>query len=202
MKQYLAFIFLILSIGLVYADTIQDTTIHLKIYNTTLEFTNPDYSGNNQNVSLTINNSLINLFEQDFSILFIKNETVDKSIVEKYAECIAAKGACETEKSQFNMAWSNCKIDLETCNSNNNQSVKDQLSSCISEKQRLQIDLESETKKYTDCDTARKGTSNTWIFAGLGGGGIVFVIMMFVTGKWGNQGKDKSEEEFNPQRGM
>jgi hypothetical protein len=201
MKQYLAFIFLILCTTSVLADPIQSTTVHVKIYNTTLEFSNPDYSGNNKNISLTINDSMINLQDLDFPILFIKNETVDKSTVDKYADCIAAKGACETEKAQFNMAWNGCKIDLSTCQSNNNQSVKDSLNSCELDRQKVQLDLESKSKDLTDCTDEQKTTGNSKFVWAIGGALIGFVATMFITGKWGSQNKDKSQEEFNAQRG-
>lgn len=201
MKQYLAFIFLILSMGLVMADTIEDTSVHVKLYNTTLEFTNPDYTANNKIVNFTITNGSVDLNEYDFAILFIKNESVDKTLAEQYADCIAAKGACDVEKSQFNMGWNICKSDLATCTNNNNESVKQNLNDCNLDKQKMQLDLDAKTKDLNTCNEDIKGNSNSKFIWAAGGGLIVFLIMMFVTGKWGNQNKDKSQEEFNPNRG-
>jgi hypothetical protein len=201
MKQYLAFIFLILSMGLVMADTIEDTSVHVKLYNTTLEFTNPDYTANNKIVNFTITNGSVDLNEYDFAILFIKNESVDKTLAEQYGDCIAAKGACDVEKSQFNMGWNICKSDLATCTNNNNESVKQNLNDCNLDKQKMQLDLDAKTKDLNTCNEDIKGNSNSKFIWAAGGGLIVFLIMMFVTGKWGNQNKDKSQEEFNPNRG-
>lgn len=201
MKQYLAFIFLILSIGLVMADTISETNINLKIQNNTLNITNSAYFGNNQLLILNVTNGTIGNIDLNFSILFIKNESVDKTLVEQYVDCIAAKGACDVEKSQFNMGWNLCRTDLIICQSNNNESVKQNLNDCNLDKQRIQLDLDAKTKDLNTCNEDIKGNSNSKFIWAAGGGLLVFVIMMFVTGKWGNQNKDKSQEEFNPNRG-
>lgn len=200
MKQYFVFIFLILSMGLVLADTIEDTSVHVKIYNTTLEFTNPDYTANNKLVNFTITNNSVDLNEYNFAILFIKNETVDKTIAEQYAECIAAKGACDVEKSQFNMGWNICKADLATCQQNNNESIKQNLNDCNLDKQKIQLDLDAQTKKVTDLTDSQKGKSNAvivYVVIALAAG---FGICKLIDGKWGNQQKDKSQEEFNQAR--
>lgn len=201
MKIYLAFILILFSLNFVLADTIEDTTVHVKIYNTTLELTNPDYSGNNKNVTLIIVNDSIVLRDEDFTILFVRNETVGKSTVDELIDCIAAKGACDVEKSQFNMGWNICKSDLATCQSNNNESVKQKLNDCELDKQRIQIDLDAQTKKVTDLEKEQKSSGNSKFVWGIGGGILAFLATMFLTGKWGVQGKDKSQEEMNPNRG-
>ena len=201
MKKYLAFIFLVFLVPFVLADTIEDTSVHVKLYNTTLEFTNPDYTANNKIVNFTITNNSVDVQEYDFAILFIKNESVDKTIAEQYADCIAAKGACDVEKSQFNMGWNICKADLATCQNNNNESVKQNLNDCNLDKQKIQLDLDAKTKDLTTCNDEVKGNSNSKVIWAVGGGILAFIATMFITGKWGNQQKDKSQEEFNPARG-
>lgn len=201
MKKVLAFIFLLFSISFVLADTIQDTSIHVRAYNNTLEFTNPDYSVNNRNVSLNITNNNINLQEFDFPILFIRNESVDISTVKQLTDCLVAKGTCDTEKSQFNMGWSICKSDLDTCNLNNNQSIKDQLTQCNTDKTIMQTNLDDKIKKVDELEKEVASNGNSKFLWAAGGGGIVFIFMMFIFGKWGNQNKDKSPEEMNPARG-
>jgi len=200
-KKYLLFILFVLSITSVYAQAIEDITVHVKIYNTTLEFTNPDYAGNNKNLSLNITNGIIILQDIDFPIIFAKNETVDKSIAEQYANCLTLKGNCEVEKTQFNTAWNNCNNLLNSCNNENNQSAKDLLSSCKLEKQGIQNDLDKKTKEFNELEEKSKSNSN-WIFAAvIGTAFIVFIITRYISGRIGNPNLDKSQDEFNTQRG-
>jgi len=202
MKQYFIFLILILSINFILADTIEETTINIKIHNTTLEFRNSEYLGNNQNVTIVMTNGTINLQEFSFPILFIRNESVDLSVVEKYTECITLKGKCETEKGQFNTAWNNCEKDLADYDLDNNKSIRENLNTCTLEKQSLQINLDAEKEKYSEQEKEIKDNGNSKFIWGGVGFILGIIATLFYQGKIGNQNTDKSHEEFNPSQGV
>ena len=205
MKKYLVFTILILSIlsmNFVLASTIEDTTIQIKMYNTTLEFKNSQYSGNDKTEIINMTNGTINLQEFSFPIIFIRNESVDSSLVDKYAECIELKGKCDGERNQFNMGWNNCLKDLNDYKLNNNESIKEKFNSCNLEKQSLQINLDAQVKKYSDYEELQKDKGNSKYIYGVVGFILGIVGTLFYQGKIGNQNKDKSHEEFNPQRAV
>jgi len=202
MKQYLVFIILILSVNFVLADIIEDTNIKVKLHNGTIEIINEEYSGNNLNETFEIVNGSVIFKEFNFPIIFIKNETVDSSMVDKYISCIDLKGKCETEKAQFNAAWNNCIKDLNEYKLNNNKSIREKLNSCTLDKGRIQNDLTAANKQYADLEQEQKDKGNsTWIWFG---GGIVLGILgyAFYQGKIGNQNKDESHKEFNTSQGV
>jgi hypothetical protein len=191
MKNILILIALFLSIGFVYADTIQSTNIHVKLYNSTMEMNNSQYSANNQLRTFNITNDSITFIEFDFPILFISNVTNENM---DYA---VKWTSCEVEKGKFDVAWTTCNQNLNTCQSTNNATLKDDLSLCNVNRRTAETELQTSKDKVTSLEQNAEKTKNTWFFCVIGGLIAGVVVLYAFQGKF-SQLRDKSHEDFNP----
>jgi hypothetical protein len=76
---------------------IENTTFTIDIYNNTLEIKSSEYSGNNKNFSLIINNitnadnsTYLAITKQSilYNFLFVRNITVEMDLVDQYSSCL------------------------------------------------------------------------------------------------------------------
>ncbi len=206
-KYSIILMFLLLSLPLILADTIEDTTITIKIYNNTIEIINSEYSGNNQaqtfeiinkTNSSVISKDLVKYKEFSFSLIFIRNESVSLDTVEKYTICLIDKSKCSEEKASFNTAWTRCVLDLGEYEGENSTTVKEELDDCTLKIKEKDIEIGGKQTTIENLEEEKKNTENQRLIYGIIGGVIVLVGCLFYFGKIGKgSAKDKSMDEFN-----
>jgi len=200
MKKIILFMFLLLSINFVFAESIAETTINGEITNGKLTLTNSEYSGNVKDINLNVTNGTIVDLNFTFPIFFIRNETVEVGTLEKYIQCITDKGIIESEKNQFSMGHNQCLTNLNLCQTENNQSIKEKLTQCELNKQKVDLELSLRNSKISELEEENKGESNSKIIY------IIIALVVGAAGKTfydrggiGTNTQDKSESEFNTQ---
>lgn len=193
------FLALILLIPLISAEVIEDTTVTIKIRNNTLELINDEYTGNNKLINLIITNQTIDNLDSSFTIFFIKNETIERSIVEKYSDCLNKKAECEVNLGKFDLAWTQCKKDLEKFEGENSTICKTDLDTCNLKVKEKELEMDNKQTKITALEDDINGTKNTWWIYLAVGLGIASLFWNWKSGKFGGV-SEKAQEDFNPQQ--
>lgn len=207
MKHYLIFIFLLLGIPLVMAVTIENTQIDINVYNKSInenetkiiiEIKNDIYTTNNKNFTFIIKNYTGENLNEHFSFdfLFIKNESLDSDIVDKYVICLNEKSKCEIEKGKFDISWNRCVLDLNKYQSENATLSKDELNTCNLLIKEKDLELTSKDTEITNLKNEKDDTSNVKWFYGLIALGVGYFGRMLYKGEIGEKAKDKSTGEF------
>lgn len=168
-KVFIGILVLFLLVPLITSSTIGDTVVRIKVYNNTVEFVNDDYSGNNKEYTFTVSNDSVAYEEWEFTILFIKNVSVDSDIVEKYTTCLSEKSSCEVQKNAFDNAWDDCREDLQKYESGNSTACSSELNKCELDLSKKTTELESKEKEISDIEKDSSGKQNQrWFFGGIG----------------------------------
>ena len=202
-------IFLLFSISFALANTIESTTITVKIYDNTIEVTNSDYDGNNQIKTFSIiefdeNNSEINSdgivknYTFSFPFIFIKNESVGMDVVSQYVLCLNEKTTCLEDKASYNTAWTKCVVDLGEYEGENATTNKEALDACNLQTQQKDLEITSKTTEILDLEEKEKNTENSKWFFGIAGALLGVFGLLIYQGKIGKGNvKERSDNEFN-----
>jgi hypothetical protein len=154
------------------------------VYNNTIEIISNEYTGNNQNFTFgisnrndTVGNSTISVYyvpltELNYTFLFVRNISVDMSLVDKWANCINETSICKLDAAAN---FTQCSIDKT--NKDNDITNK-------------QTQINTLTKEKTD-------TQNQKFLFALGGAVIAVLVIFAAQGKLRKKVKERSEGEFN-----
>lgn len=210
-------------VPVVSAITIEDTTIDINVYNDSsleitgcfintsndiegctlsgdiiIEILNDIYASNNQNFTFNIDDGTKINKHFEFEFIFLKNESLDSNIVDKYLICLDKKSACEMEKKSFDMAWNECERDLQVYKGANTTICGEDLNQCNFQVKEKQLDIENCQEKLEDAETETEGTKNSkWIYFFFGAA-VGILGLLFYRGEIGKGNpKDKSMGEFN-----
>ncbi len=212
-KKIVFFLLFLFSMPLITA-VIEDTQANIKIYSTTqipkngtvdnwkniilrIEFTDNIYSGNTQNYTVTIYPNTTFNSNKDFTLFFIKNESVDTSIVDKYVTCLSQKEKCEVEKGKYDVAWNRCVQDLNKYEGENATSFKEELDTCSLLVKEKDLELTSQDDKITDLKNNEEGTKNSKYLWLIFGAVLAVVGTLLYQGKiGGGVAKEKAMGEF------
>lgn len=180
----LVLVFLMVIPG-VLSESISQASFFIKVYNNTIEIVSDEYIGNNQNFTFGIasrNDTVVNgndtvQYEvryvpyQDFNytFIFVKNISVDISLVEKWASCLNDTTNCKLEAAAN---FTQCSVDKT--NKDNDITNKN-------------LELEKLKKEKTD-------TQNQKFLFAIGGAVLAILILFAAQGKFGKKVKQKSEE--------
>ncbi len=168
----------ILLIGIVSAEqSISQTSFIIKIYNNTLQIISNEYSGNNNISSFSIdadNSTNVTRYyvpytEFNYSFIFVKNISVDISLVNKYTDCLNISFLTALD---YTKNLTQCQGDINLKNSD------------IGNKQ---IQIDKLTKDTED-------TKNQKFLFLIGGAIGAAFITLLLTGKIGRKVKSKLEE--------
>ena len=209
-KKIVFFLLFLFSMTLVLANgmDIGEATITIKINVTEIdEHGNititvgviDEYDTNKDSKTFVINNidPLLLYDSFPFTFFFIKNESVDSTIIERYATCLSKKEKCEVEKGKFDVAWGRCVQDLNKYEGENATSFKEELDTCILLVKEKDLVLTSQDDKITDLKNNEEGTKNSKYLWGIFGAVLAVVGVLFYQGKiGGGVAKEKAMGEF------
>jgi len=211
MKYSIILVVLLLGLPLMTA-IIEDTQANIKIYSTTqvpkngtvdnwkslilrIEFTENTYSGNTQNYTVVIYpNTTVNS-DEDFTLLFIKNESVDISTVAQLLTCLKDKNDCEVTLGKWDMSWNLCNSELEKYKGENATTYKENFDECSLSLKEKDLDLGAKDDKILGLEEEEKETKNSkyiWGFVGLVIGGAA----LYFYERRGGSPKEKAMSEF------
>lgn len=193
-------LFFVLAFGnLASAETIGQGNIEIRIYNNTLELKNPNYDGDDQTWTLNITDDLITLQEITKTILFVRNESVDRNIVDQYTACQSSLTSCLVDKRAFESSWNECRKDLEDYTGENATICQDNLEDVQNQLDDKSDDYDHLVEDKNDLQDELDATKNQkWTYGGFGAALGALAFYFYKKREKDGGPKPKShEDEFN-----
>ncbi|CAK0756818.1 hypothetical protein CCP1ISM_60027 [Azospirillaceae bacterium] len=156
-------------------ESISSTSFVIKISNNTIQIISNEYSGNNKIFNFSIietnstNSSYVQYSEFNYSFLFVKNVSVDMSLVRQYTDCL-------------NVSFSTALGYVTN------------LSQCQSDIQIRNSDLNNKDSEIAKLNKEAKDTENQKYLFGAGGAGLAVFIVFLLQGKIGKKVRSKGDE--------
>lgn len=191
--------FFLFVIPTILATDIDKASVTIEITNDSILFRTTDFGNiNDKNFSIEIINGSITLATHTFDIIFERNTTISSlDFASEYIACLDEKSTCETQKGQYDTAWTQCLLDLEKYESGNVTICKDDLDDCNLREKEKDLTIGSKQDKITNLEDDIKGKKNNWIIGGVVGLVIGGLAVAYKYGKIGNPVKETAQGDFN-----